>query len=173
MMKRTVFVMAVFLVLAGVFTVMVRTEGIKEGKWSMTVVTKMAMPAEAAEAMKEMENMSPEDKAIMQQMMGGMGMQMGADAQGITTTVTQCISNDKPIPEMKNNENCQETHTMDGDTVNFHVVCNEDGTQTDSTGKVTYKEDSMQGTIQSKEMVEGNPTDVIVEITGQYVGPCS
>ena len=42
---------------------------IKEGKWSMTTTVRMeGMQGEAAQAMKEMENMPPEQRAMMERM---------------------------------------------------------------------------------------------------------
>ena len=163
-------------VLAGIFVVILTTtanaDGIKEGKWSMTMVTKMeGMSGEMADAMKEMENMPAEAKAMMQGM-PGMNFQMGGDAQGITTTVTQCVTNKNPVPEASSTENCQQTHEIDGSTVNFHVTCNNKNDQTDSTGRVTYAGDSMEGAIKSHQKSDGQNTDAAIQITGKYLGPC-
>jgi hypothetical protein len=146
-------------------------DGIKEGQWSMTTVIHMeGMDNQEAEAMKEMENMSPEEKALMQKMMGSMGMKMGGagGGMGMSTTTTQCISNDDPVPDANNEENCKQTHTMNGNTVNFEVVC----AKSHSTGKVTYKNDSMKGTIQSTSTENGQEKNVTLDISGEYVGPC-
>ena len=52
------------------FMTAARAEGFKEGKWAMTMVTKMEnMPPEMAAAMKQMQNMPPEEQAMMQQQM--------------------------------------------------------------------------------------------------------
>ena len=163
-------------VLAGIFVATLATtanaDGIKEGKWSMTMVTKMeGMAPEMADAMKEMENMPAEAKAMMQGM-PGMNFQMGGDAQGITTTVTQCVSNKNPVPENNAAENCQQTHEIDGSTVNFHVTCDGKHEQTDSTGRVTYAGDSMEGEIKSHQKSDGQSTDAVIQITGKYLGPC-
>ena len=169
-MKKFIFTMAVVFAGSIVFVVGLRAQSIKEGKWSMTMVTKMGgMDQQSAESMKEMENMSPEEKAMMQQMMGGMNIQMNSNGAGMTTTVSQCISSQDPVPNTKRDEDCQETHTMDGNTVNFEVVCKD----SKSTGQVTYKEDSMSGVIKSHQTADGQPTDVTIDIKGQYVGPCS
>lgn len=153
-------------------TSLASADAIKEGQWSMTTVIRMeGMDKQEAEAMKEMENMSPEEKAMMQKMMGGMGMTLGAagGGMGMSTTTTQCISNDNPVPEAKNEENCKETHTINGNTVNFEVVC----AKSRSTGKITYKNDSMKGTIQSTSTENGQEKNVTLDISGQYVGPCA
>ncbi|MDP2653746.1 MAG: DUF3617 family protein [Candidatus Omnitrophota bacterium] len=168
-MKKLILAMAVVAVGSLVFAAGLRAEGVREGKWSMTMVTTMGgMNQEATEAMESMENMSPDEKAMMEKMMGGMKLQAAGSAVGMTTTTTQCITNDNPVPDADATEDCQTTHTMDGNTVKFESVC-KDST---STGEITYQEDSMNGWIKSHQTVDGNETDVTIEISGQYVGPC-
>ncbi len=134
---------------------------VREGKWFMTIVTKAAgMGAAAAEAQAAMQNMSPQEQAMMQQMMGGMGMGMGAE--GITTTIEKCITNADPVPPAE--EGCRQTHTINGNTVNFETVC----ANGQSTGQVTYEGDSMSGSIMS----HSSTGDANIELTGQYIGPC-
>ena len=150
-----------------VFVVGAKAEGIKEGKWSMTMVIQMpGMEEQSAEAMKAMENMSPEEKAMMQKMMGN--TQIGGNSAGMTTTTIQCVTNQNPVPEKDDQKNCQKTHTIDGNTVNFEVICDD----SKSTGQVTYSENSMKGTIKSQQTTQGG-SDVTIDITGEYVGPCS
>lgn len=61
---------AAFLVILISFTVTAGAqETLKEGKWSMTMVTHMDnMPPEMAAAMQQMQNLPPEAKAQMQEM---------------------------------------------------------------------------------------------------------
>ena len=173
-MKNSVLVTIWFLVLCVGYVSTVKAEGIKEGQWSMMMVTKMeGMPPEAAKAMKEMENMPPEVAAMMQKMSGKMGMQVSGGAQGLSTTVTQCITNQNPVPDAKMPKNCKQTHSMNGHTVDFHVTCNSPDMQMDSTGHVTYTGDSMAGQINSHEISKGKSTDVTIDISGKYLGPCS
>src|SRR3989338_3301453 len=107
-MKRIILTTAV--VAAGIFVFILgaRAQAIREGKWTMTIVTKMAGTEQASAEMEEsMKDMSDDEKAMMQGMMGkmGMNMQMGGDSAGITTTITKCISNQDPVPQMDNEEN--------------------------------------------------------------------
>jgi hypothetical protein len=135
-------------------------QGVKKGRWSMTMTVRAeGMEEEAAAAMKEMDAMPPEEKAMMQHMMGSMGM---------TTTPSQCLTDEKPVPLQEGQEDCQATHAQTGDTVNFTVVCPE-GT---SSGQVTYRNDSMQGTIQATQMQRGQPSTATIDISGHYEGPC-
>ena len=167
-MKKLILTVGVVSVGAFIFVAALKAQGIKEGKWSMTMVTKMeGMGQEMDEAMKGMEEMSPEDAAMMKNMMGKMNVQM--DGQGMTTTVTQCISSQNPVPEMRTPKDCKQTYSLDGNTVNFQVVCDE----MDSTGQVTYKEESMEGVVKSRQKIDGKVTNVTIEISGKYLGPCS
>ncbi len=169
-MKKFIVVIAIVLTAGIVFVSGLRAEGIREGKWRMTTVAKMeGMTGEYADAMKEMENMSPEEAAMMKQMMGNMNIQVDKNNQGITTTTTQCISDKNPIPEMEKDESCKETYSIDGNTVNFHVVCSD----SDSTGKVTYMDDSMEGVIRSRQTDGGQEVNSTIEVRGKYLGPCS
>lgn len=158
----TTFTVSVFLAASFIATAVAQT--IKTGEWRMTMVTKMdgEMEGKMAEAMKAMEDMTPEQKAMMEQMMGGMGMKM--DEKGITVTTNQCITDENPIPEVEDNQNCTTTHSVNGNTVNFEVTCPEGI----STGEVTYGDDTMKGVIHTTTP-EG---DVTVNISGQYLGPC-
>ena len=143
--------------------------GIKEGKWSMTTTIQMdGMDAQAAQAMQDMENLPPDQQAMMQQMMGGMKIGGPVGGRGMSTTRTQCITNDHPVPEANNENGCQQTHAIKGNAVNFEVVCE----NSRSTGQVTYHNDSMNGTITSTQTEHGQPTTTTINISGQYVGPC-
>ena len=145
-------------------------QGIKEGQWSMTMTIQAdGMGDEAAKAMKDMEQMPPEDRAMMQQMMGGMKMGVGAQGMGMAMTSSQCITNDNPVPKRDEQNDCQETHSINGNTVQFDVVC-PDST---SSGQVTYKNDSMKGTIKTAQTERGQATNVTIDISGQYEGPCA
>jgi len=106
---------------------------------------------------------------MMEQMMGGMGMNMGGPGGGMTVNTSQCITNDNPVPEGKDNDkNCKNTHTMKGHTVNFEVVCPKSRT----TGEVTYKNESMKGTIHSTVKERGQEQVMTMDISGKYEGPC-
>jgi hypothetical protein len=170
-MKKFVLALAVCGVLAFAFNVRADADGIKEGKWTMTMVTKMdGLSPEAADAMKQMQNLPPEAAAMMQRMNVHVG---AADGGGISTTVTQCITNQNPVPKSKMAEDCQETHDKSGDTINFHMTCNKPDFQMDSTGHVTYTGSSMEGQIKSHQVAQGRDMNSTIDISGQYLGPCS
>jgi len=158
-------------VLAGltVSVIDANAQNIKEGKWSMTITTEMqGMDAEMAQAMEAMKNMPPEQKAMMQKMMGGMGTSLSEDGQGMTITMTQCISQTNPVPQTEKQKNCKETHSIKGNMVSFETIC-PDGT---SSGQVTYEGDSMKGTVTTNQTGEGQEIEATVDIEGKYIGPC-
>ena len=144
-------------------------QGMKEGQWSMTMTIQAdGMGDEAANAMKEMEQMPPEQKAMMQQMMGGMKMGVGAQGAGMTMTSSQCMTNAHPVPQRDDEKDCQETHAIKGNAVHFDVVCKD----SKSSGDVTYDNDSMTGQITSTRRERGRETTSAIDIRGQYEGPC-
>ncbi len=166
-MKKVVYMLGVLIAMGLCAYTARAAQGIKEGQWAMTMTIQAeGMGDEAAKAMKEMEKMPPEQRAMMQKMMGGMGM--GMSGQGMSITSLQCLTNDHPVPKRDEQTNCKETHSTKGNTVNFEVVC-PDST---STGHVTYKNDSMKGTIKTTQTKRGKPTSTTVAISGQYEGPC-
>ena len=105
---------------------------------------------------------------MMKQMTGQMGVQMGAGPAGITTTVNQCISSIKPVPDLPSAENCQETHEINGNTVKFKITCSGKGGEMKSSGTG----ETMEGTIESHQMEHDRAVDATIEVTGKYLGPC-
>ena len=168
-MKRMIVTAGIVSVGMLFFTTGAKAAGIKEGKWSMTTAIRMeGTDDQTAEAMKEMENMSPEEKTMMERMMGGMKIGGQGGGMGMSITETQCLTNDNPVPEAEDQEDCQQTHNIKGNTVNFEVVC----AKSHSTGQVTYKDETMKGMIKTTQNEDGRETTSTIDISGQYVGPC-
>ena len=162
-MSKLIHAVGITIILASSLTGAAAT-AIREGKWSMSITTRMSgMDNQKAEAEAAMANMSAEEKAMVQQMMGGMGMQMGDG--GMTITTEQCLTNDDPGPSANKNKDCKSTHTIDGNTVTFEETCPD----SHSTGEFTYQNESMTGLIQS----EGKGGPATIEVSGNYVGPCA
>lgn len=150
-----------------VFATGAQAGGIQQGKWAMTMTTKMqgaGFDAKSAAAMKAMQNMPPEKKAMMQAMMGKMNMGVSMNGQGMTTTTTACVTDQNPVPETPHHENCKTTHSTDGNTVHFEVTC----PKSTSKGDVTYDDHVMKGAIVS-QTAQGKIT---TDIAGKYIGPC-
>ena len=139
------------------------------GKWTITMVTQIeGMDEEMAQAAELMKGMTPEQKAMMNQMMGGLDLQMDVGPEGMTTTFTQCLNEANPVPDLKETKGCEMTYESEGNETSFKAVCPESTV----TGKVLYKETTMSGDIVSQQMVDGKQTTANIKMTGQYVGPC-
>jgi len=170
MKKCAVVILGLFLIFV-IYTKTANAQGLKEGQWSMSMVTKMEnMPPQMAAAMQQMKNMPPQALAAMKQAQAKAGIQMTWDDQGMTVTSKQCITNQNPIPMQQ--KGCQETHEINGGTVTFNVTCSQNGVQAESSGSMTYQGDSMNGTIKTHTQTPGTSMDQTMDITGQYLGPC-
>ena len=150
-----------------------KADGLKEGKWSMTMVTHMDnMPPEMAQAMKQMQNLPPQVQAMMQ----AHNVQLAGNGGDMTITITHCLSKQNLVPHFSKNsqmeKNCQQTHDIQGNTVNFTMTCDQNNFQMDSKGSMTYTGDTMQGHIKSHQVENGQPMDSTINITGQYQGDC-
>jgi len=164
-MKKIIVAVGVAAVGILLFTNTAKAAEIKEGQWSMTTVIHIDG---MDEAMEEMKGMSPQEKAMMEKMMGGMKFGAAGGGGGMSTTITQCITNDNPVPESDKQKNCQQTHSKKGNTVNFEVICADSHT----SGQVTYQNNSMKGRIKSTQTKNGKKENVTMDISGKYVGPC-
>jgi len=124
-----------------------KADDLKEGKWTMTMVT-------------HMDNMPPE---------------MAGNGQDMKITATNCLSRQNPVPKFSRSANmdnyCQQTHDTHGNTVTFHMTCNHNDFQMESSGSMTYTGDTMQGHVKSHQAQAGGQSmDTSVDITGQYMG---
>jgi hypothetical protein len=166
-MKRIKVVGGLFVLAAAGTCVAGAAQAIKEGKWAMSMtVQNEAMGDAAADAAREMEQMSPEERAMMERMMGG--MKVGPHGQGMTIQTSQCLTNDRPVPTRDDQRGCEETHTTEGNAVTFKVVC----PKSTSEGTIAYSGDTMQGTITTTETKRGQPVTTTMSINGRYEGPC-
>ena len=135
----------------------------------MTMVIQAdGMGEEAEKAMQEMEQMAPEEKAMMQRMMGGTNIGSHGQGLGMTVNSSQCLTNAHPVPTRDDQKDCQETHSIKGNTVHFDVVC----ADSKSSGDMTYENDSMKGRMTSTQTERGKKTTSTIDVRGQYEGPC-
>ncbi|MBF0490661.1 MAG: DUF3617 domain-containing protein [Candidatus Omnitrophica bacterium] len=171
-MNKCILAIVVVLFLGGIQSSVAKAQGMKEGKWSMTVESKMeGMTPEYTQAMKQMENMPPEVKAMMQKN----GVSMSANGQGVAMTYTQCLTKQNPVPKGKDSAkyNCQETHEMNGDTVSFHMSCHNGDMSMEGEGHMTYSGDTMEGETKMKRISNGKEATITMHTNGQYLGACS
>gem|GEM_PF-3126933 len=144
--------------------------GIKFGKWSIT--TTVQMEGLPAGTMEEMANETPEMKALLTKYLPP---KTDISSQGITTTMTTCITNQIPFP-FGDSKHCQETHEMNGDTVHYNATCTMTapaGQETSiNNGYVTYNGNSMEGEMKTQSNIVGKLMSETSHYTGEYLGPC-
>jgi len=101
----------------------------------------------------------------------------GAPMQIPPQKSTQCVTGKdlvpKPPPAQPGSE-CKNTRSqVSGDTATWSVQCQQRAVTVQSTGSVTYKGDSMRGTIRTTMNMGGGQTHTSVStISGKRVGPC-
>lgn len=95
----------------------------------------------------------------------------GMPSQSITHV--QCITNDDVVP--MSNEASQECQVTDiqikGDTVSWKISCGDQAGGMEGTGKITYKGDSMHGTMHMTTTGGGN-MQINNTLTGRRIGEC-
>ncbi|HDP24790.1 MAG TPA: DUF3617 family protein [Deltaproteobacteria bacterium] len=112
-------------------------------------------------------NMNPGKWEITTQTeMAGMPMSMPA------VTHTQCITGDELIPQSQEaNQECQVSDIkFSGDTVTWKIVCSGQNGRMEGTGSVTYRGDTMEGTMDM--IISGANMQVTNKISGKRIGNC-
>ncbi len=91
------------------------------------------------------------------------------------TTHTQCLSSKDAVPQKpEKNQDCKMTSLKtEGDSVAWAMQCRSGETVLDSAGKVTYRGDSMNGTLTMnvKESAQG-AMQITYRMSGRRVGEC-
>ena len=87
-------------------------------------------------------------------------------------THTQCIKGDELVPQSQEaNQECQVTDIKtSGDTVSWKIVCSGQNGGMEGTGEVTYKGDTMEGTMDM--VIQGAGMQVKNKISGKRIGDC-
>ncbi len=87
-------------------------------------------------------------------------------------TYTQCIRKDQPVPKSeKPNQTCEiKDIRTQGDTVTWAVDCTNRGGKMTGKGKITYKDDKMEGRMTMK--MEGQGVDMVSHYQGVRIGDC-
>ncbi len=95
----------------------------------------------------------------------------GMPPQSITHT--QCITNDDPVPMSDDaSRECQVSDIVtNGDTISWKIVCGGQGGGMEGTGQITYRGDTMEGTMYMA--IAGSNVQVTNYLTGRRVGNCS
>ncbi len=194
-MKKFVLQTAILLMTGVVFITLtaIAEESLKEGKWEMTMVSKMDnLPPELANAMNQLQGQldyhngkmtattpfssSPVNLPIPKNNPAAAAQadyHMVTNNQGMTITSTSCVTNNNPIPDTKTPPGCAPPEIQrNGNTIDYHGVCHNKNFEVDSTGHITYTGNTMQGLIKTRQTVQGRNMDSTIQITGKYIGPC-
>ena len=90
------------------------------------------------------------------------------------TTITRCLTKQAPLPDQSiADPKCKvvEMNTQ-GNTVTWEVACDEEGKKMRANGRMRYRGDNFEGTLQNVILdPDGNMT-INTAITGKRVGPC-
>jgi hypothetical protein len=94
-----------------------------------------------------------------------------------TTTMKQCITKKdmvpKPDKQPKGQECTMKDQKVTGDTVTYTMECKSDKSTMVTSGKMTYKGDSFDGTSDTTVQNKGQPEMKITNtMSGKYLGPC-
>ena len=98
------------------------------------------------------------------------GMPGGMPAQ----TSTQCLNDKNPVPASSPDaQGCKMSNLKTrGNTVSYTIECDQKDMQGKSTGEITYKGDSFEGTTKTVMGPEAGGMTVITVIKGKRIGNC-
>jgi hypothetical protein len=93
----------------------------------------------------------------------------------IPMTFTQCLTKKDMVPQKKEkNQDCKiiKNETV-GNTVSWVMQCKDKNGVTDSTGKITYKGDSFDGTVHTvTKDTKGAKSESTMQMSGKRTGDC-
>jgi len=85
-------------------------------------------------------------------------------------TIKTCLTKENYVPktDQEQSDCTVENQKVDGNTVNWTVVCKE----TTGTGTITYSGDAMEGLMESTTKIEGQEIKTKMAMSGKRLGPC-
>jgi hypothetical protein len=149
-------------------------QSIKPGLWEIS--TQMQGSGQMGEALanarKEMEGMSPEERKMMQDMMAKQGVQMGTGAGG-GMTIKICMTQDMvDRNEVSSGRQGDCTHTnsqRSGNTLKFSYVCTKPPSRGD--GQVTFTSSEAYSTkMTSTSTVRGTTEKIEMQSNSRWLG---
>lgn len=98
------------------------------------------------------------------------GMPGGMPAQ----STTQCLTEQDPVPASSADaQDCKITDMKtEGNTVTYTMTCKQQGTTIKSSGKITYKGDTFEGTNQTQMGPEAGNMTITTKTKGKRIGKC-
>ena len=157
---------------AGTFAVTASAQNLKPGLWEVT--HKMGgsgeMGAAMAQMQKEMANMPPEQRKMMQEMVAKHGVQMGAGGPGGTSTricMTREMVERSDVP-MQQGDCRTTTQQRSGNTMKFAVKCTNPPSSGD--GQVTFvSSEAYNMKMNMRTTIDGKPENVTMEGFGKWI----
>ncbi|MES2263334.1 MAG: DUF3617 domain-containing protein [Pseudomonadota bacterium] len=146
----------------------------RPGLWEMNNKVKSGdsqMAAAMAEAQKQMANMPPAQRKMMEEMMAkqGVGMSLGSDGGvKITYCMTREMAERKELPTGQQGD-CKTNNTPVAGGVNVSFTCNKPPSS--GNGQVTFQSDTaymMNMNVSSS--ARGKPETIMVESSGRWLG---
>jgi len=87
-------------------------------------------------------------------------------------THTQCITKDDLVPRSSQpGQECTiSNYEVEGNTVSWSIRCSTQGGEMNGTGKITYRGDSFDGTMDMT--MPGSGAEVVTHMSGRRIGDC-
>jgi len=87
-------------------------------------------------------------------------------------THTQCITKDDLVPRSSQpGQECAiSNYKVEGNTVSWTIRCSTQGGEMNGAGKITYRGDSFDGTMNM--IMPGSGAEVVTQMSGRRIGDC-
>ena len=159
------------LLLAGAAGV-AHAQNIKPGLWEFKQTAQLdaAHQAQMAQAQKAMESMTPEQRAMMQQMMAQHGVSL--NVAGGAITLKTCITKEQAernLAPVTNNGQCTQDVKRSGNVIQTHFVCTNPDSEGDAT--VTLRGgDAFTNDVTVRTLRQGKAETTKVSGEGRWLG---
>jgi hypothetical protein len=89
-------------------------------------------------------------------------------------TMTQCLTEQDPVPASSADaQGCKVTDMKtEGNTLTYTMTCEQQGMTMKSSGKMTYKGDTFEGTNQTRMGPDAGNMIITTQISGKRIGKC-
>ncbi len=89
-------------------------------------------------------------------------------------TMTHCLTEQDPVPNQgAANQDCNITDLVtQGNTISWKMECSQQGQKMESTGQMTYKGDSFEGTILTNMGTQAGNMTITTIISGKRISDC-
>ncbi len=158
--------------LAGLATGAAQAQNMKPGLWEFKQTPQLApaQQAQMAQAQKAMENMPPEQRKMMEDMMAknGVSVNMAGGAITIKTCVTkeQAERNMAPVTQQGS---CKQDVKRSGSTINTHFVCTDPASEGDAVVTLRGNE-GFTNDVTIRQQRQGKTETTKVSGEGRWLG---